>query len=42
MPDRDTIHILDNLSRREICNLYKEYAEGVDGNVILLHTNILQ
>jgi hypothetical protein len=32
MPDRDIIHILDNFSRREIYNLYKGYAEGVEGN----------
>jgi hypothetical protein len=32
MPDRDTIHIPDNFSRREIYNLYKGYVEGVEGN----------
>ena len=32
MPNRDTIHIPDNFSRREIYNLYKGYAEGVEGN----------
>ena len=32
MPDRDTIHIPDNFSRREIYNLYKRYVEGVDWN----------
>jgi hypothetical protein len=32
MPDRDTIHIPDNFSKREIYNLYKEYVEGVEGN----------
>jgi hypothetical protein len=32
MPDKDTIHILDNFSRREIYNLYNGYAEGVEGN----------
>ena len=32
MPNRDTIHIPDNFSRREIYNLYKEYVEGVEGN----------
>ena len=32
MPDRDTIHMLDNFSRREIYNLYKGYVEGVEGN----------
>jgi hypothetical protein len=32
MSDRDTIHIPDNFSRRKIYNLYKEYAEGVEGN----------
>jgi hypothetical protein len=32
MPDRDTIHIPDNFSRREIYNLYKVYDEGVEGN----------
>jgi hypothetical protein len=32
MQDRDTIHILDNFSRREIYNLYKKYVEGVEGN----------
>jgi hypothetical protein len=31
MPDRDTIHIPDNFSRREIYNLYKGYAEDVEG-----------
>jgi hypothetical protein len=33
MPDKDTIHIPDNFSRRKIYNLYKEYVEGVEGNV---------
>jgi hypothetical protein len=42
MPDRDTIHILDNFSRREIYNLYKGYAKGVEEIVILLHMHILQ
>jgi len=32
IPNRDTIHIPDNFSWREIYNLYKEYAEGVEGN----------
>ena len=32
MPDRDTIHIPYNFSRREIYNLYKGYVEGVEGN----------
>jgi hypothetical protein len=32
MLDRDTIHIPDNFSRREIYNLYKGYVEGVEGN----------
>jgi hypothetical protein len=32
MPDIDTIHILNNFSRREIYNLYKGYVEGVEGN----------
>jgi hypothetical protein len=32
MPDKDTIHIPDNFPRREIYNLYKGYAEGVEGN----------
>ena len=32
MPYRDTIHIPDNFSRREIYNLYKGYVEGVEGN----------
>jgi hypothetical protein len=32
MTDRDTIHIQDNFSRREIYNLYKGYVEGVEGN----------
>jgi hypothetical protein len=32
MPDRDTIHIPDNFSMREIYNLYKGYVEGVEGN----------
>jgi hypothetical protein len=31
IPDRDTIHIPDNFSRREIYNLYKGYVEGVEG-----------
>jgi hypothetical protein len=30
--DRDTIHIPDNFTKREIYNLYKEYDEGVEGN----------
>jgi hypothetical protein len=32
MPDRDTIQIPDNFSKRKIYNLYKEYVEGVEGN----------
>ena len=28
----DRIHIPDNFSRREIYNLYKEYAEGAEGH----------
>jgi hypothetical protein len=32
MPDRDTIHITDNFSRRKIYNLYKTYVEGVEIN----------
>jgi len=32
MENRDKIHIPDNFSRREIYNLYKESAEGVEGN----------
>jgi hypothetical protein len=32
MPDRDTIHIPDNLSKNEIYKLYKEYVESVEGN----------
>ena len=32
MPNRETIHIPDNFSRREIYNLYKEYAEGAEGH----------
>jgi hypothetical protein len=32
MSDRDTIHIPDNFSRREIYNFHKEYVEGVEGN----------
>jgi hypothetical protein len=32
MPDRDTIHIPNNFSRREIYNLYKGYAKDVEGN----------
>ena len=32
IPNRDTIHIPDNFSRREIYNLYKGYVEGVEGN----------
>jgi hypothetical protein len=32
MLDRDTTHILDNFSRREIYSLYKGYVEGVEGN----------
>ena len=31
MPNRETINIPDNFSRREIYNLYKEYAESVEG-----------
>ena len=31
MPNKDTINIPDNFSRQEIYNLYKEYAEGVEG-----------
>jgi hypothetical protein len=31
-PDRDTIHISNNFSRREIYNLYKEYAKGIEEN----------
>jgi hypothetical protein len=31
MPDRDTIHIPDSFSRREIYNLYKGYDEDVEG-----------
>ena len=31
MPNRETIHIPDNFSRREIYNLYKEYAESAEG-----------
>ena len=33
MPNRETIHIPNNLLRREIYNLYKEYVEGVEGGV---------
>jgi len=32
MPNKYTIHILDNFSRREIYNLYKEYAKGDEGD----------
>lgn len=31
MPNKDTIHIPDNFSRREIFMLYKDYAEAVEG-----------
>ena len=31
IPDKYTIHILDNFLRQEIYNLYKEYAEGAEG-----------
>ena len=31
MPNGETIHIPDNFSRREIYNLYKEYAESAEG-----------
>jgi len=36
MPNKDTIHIVDNFSRCEIYNLYREYVEGAqeDGNFI--------
>jgi hypothetical protein len=30
MPYRDILHIPDNFSRREIYNMYKGYAEGVE------------
>lgn len=32
MQNRETIHIPDNFSRREIHNLYTEYVECVEGN----------
>jgi len=32
MPNREIINIPDNFSRREIYNLYKEYAEGAEGH----------
>ena len=32
MPNRETIHIPYNFSRREIYNLYKEYAEDAEGH----------
>ena len=32
MPNRETVHIPDNFSRREIYNLYKEYAKGAEGH----------
>jgi len=32
MPDKETIHILGNFTRQEIYNLYKDYAEGTEGN----------
>ena len=32
MTNRETIHLPDNFSRREIYNLYKEYAESVEGH----------
>ena len=31
MPNKDTIHILYNFSRREIFILYRDYAEFVEG-----------
>ena len=42
MPHRDTLHILDNFSRREIYNLYKEYVGGAQEMVFSLHIHILQ
>ena len=42
MLDRDTIHIPDNFSRREIYNLYKGYAKMSKERIILLHMHILQ
>lgn len=32
MPNRETIHIPNYFSTREIYNLYKEYAEGTEGH----------
>ena len=32
MSDRETIHILDNFSRKEIYNLYKAFFQEVEGN----------
>ena len=32
MPNRETIHIPNNFSRQEIYQLYKEYAQSVEGN----------
>ena len=36
MPDRETIHTLDNFSRQEIYNLYKAFVQEVDGNSIFI------
>ena len=32
MPDRETMHILDHLSRKEIYNLYKAFVQESEGN----------
>ena len=36
MPQRDTLHILYNFSRREIYNLYEEYVGGAQENGIFI------
>jgi hypothetical protein len=32
MLDRDIVHILDNFSRQEIYELYKDYAQSFEAN----------